>query len=532
VTNRAAYESSLAEALEAESSANWLRSHVLCEQALLHAPEDPDALNLLGRLCAVAGDRSRSIALQSFVLHLAPNHPRAGADLDDARRAIVSSSEARQAFEEAVRLEPDITYHYRYFFSLEPFVGMDRVEELLRACLALDPSHAHAHAAIGNLKARRGEWLAAIESYGTATMLQWDFPEAHLALADLLHSVREESIARNHIAEALADRQLYEAGAIAANADRRILVLAAPGGVLENAPLDMLVNPARTALNRYYFVDGVLEPVDFPAHDLVYNGIEELEGSASAIARAAGFMDATSKPAINHPRNLARTRRSALRESLAGAGDCIVPETVRIERSRLETHAAPAAALELHFPLLIRPIDAHRGDGLERLSNDRDLHDYLLRHESPAFTISPFVDYRSSDGYYRKYRTVVVDGVPYPYHLAISDRWMVHYTGSLMEHYAWMREEEERFLREPSAVFPRWDETFGDVAHALGLEYFGVDHGVTKDGAILIFECSAGMLVHCREDPAMFGYKYRYVPRIFDAFDRLLRERRLTAAAR
>jgi hypothetical protein len=255
----------------------------------------------------------------------------------------------------------------------------------------------------------------------------------------------------------------------------------------------------------------------------VYNGIEELEASAGAIAGASRFFDATSKRAINHPRHLARTRRTALRESLARVPGCIVPESVRIERGRLETHAAPAAALELHFPLLIRPVDSHRGDGLERLSNGRDLRDYLLRQDASAFTICPFVDYRSSDGYYRKYRTIVVDGVPYPYHLAISDRWMVHYTGSLMEHYAWMREEEERFLRDPASIFPRWNETFGDIARALGLEYFGVDYALDADGSILIFECSGGMLVHCREDPATFGYKYGYVPRIFDAFDRLLR---------
>jgi glutathione synthase/RimK-type ligase-like ATP-grasp enzyme len=293
--------------------------------------------------------------------------------------------------------------------------------------------------------------------------------------------------------------------------------------VIENAPLDLLVNPARTALHRYYFVDGASEPAGLPAYDVVYNGIEELESSALAIARATLFVDTAAAPAINHPRHVARTSRSALAASLAGVAGCVVPQTIRLERSQLDERHDTGAALQ--FPLLIRPVDSHRGDGLEHMSNDRDVEKYLDRASAAAYTISPFVDYRSADGYFRKYRAIVVDGVPFPYHLAISDRWMVHYTGSLMEHHDWMRAEEERFLAEPASVFERWNEVFAGIARCLGLDYFGVDCSRTRDGDVLIFECNAGMLVHCRDEPAMFAYKYRYVPRIFDAFERLLDDR-------
>ncbi len=142
VLDDAAYAGALAGALAAESSKDWARSHVLCEKALLIAPEDPDALNLLGRLSGVAGDTVRAISLQSFVLHLSPGHTRAASDLERARRTIVSASQAQQRFEEALQLEPDVACHRRHFLSLAPFVGMERVEELLRECISLDPSHA------------------------------------------------------------------------------------------------------------------------------------------------------------------------------------------------------------------------------------------------------------------------------------------------------------------------------------------------------------------------------------------------------
>jgi hypothetical protein len=87
----------------------------------------------------------------------------------------------------------------------------------------------------------------------------------------------------------------------------------------------------------------------------------------------------------------------------------------------------------------------------------------------------------------------------------------------------WMRDEEQRFLRDPSAVFASWGSVFRDMADAIGLDYFGVDCAVLEDGSVLVFECDPCSFVHCREavDDA-FAYKYDYVPRIFSALDDLL----------
>jgi hypothetical protein len=137
--------------------------------------------------------------------------------------------------------------------------------------------------------------------------------------------------------------------------------------------------------------------------------------------------------------------------------------------------------------------------------------------------VVPCVDYHSEDGYYRKYRVILVDGVPYPYHLAISPEWMVHYIKTPTASIEWMRDEELRFLRDPRSVFATWDRTFTEMAQAIGLEYFGVDCTLLRDGTVLVFEADAAMLVHCRE-PAD-SYKHQYVPRIFHAVEALLAKR-------
>jgi tetratricopeptide (TPR) repeat protein len=511
----------LIQALEEEAAGNWLHSHVLCERALARSPEDPGALNLLGRLSGIAGDSARAIALQSFVLHLDPAHPRARADLETARAAILSPSEAARLFEEVLRIEPEVACYRHSFPSLVPFAGIDRVDALLRECVRLDPGNARAHAALANVRVRRKATLAAIEAYSIAVMLDWAFADAHLALADVLDAIREEAMAMRHRRAALEGRRFFAASA---TAQTRVLVLATAGGIVANVPLDLVVNPSRVALHRYFLTSEEEAQPELPPYDLVFNGIEELESSASSIERAARFVDAAAVPVLNHPRAAARTRRSHLSGALAGIAGVTVPATRRASRGRLlERATGGGGAVEgVPFPLLIRPVDSHRGDGLERIESEGGLREYVARSGADGFYLVPFVDYRSADGYYRKYRTIVVDGVPYPYHLAVSDRWMVHYAGSLMDRHAWMRAEEERFLAEPSSVFAAWGERFGAIAGALGLQYFGVDCALAPDGSILVFECNAGMLVHCTDDPELFAYKYRYVPRIFDAVDRLL----------
>ncbi len=512
---------SLELALEAEASERWIESYALCERALEESPEEPGALNLLGRLCARAGDLAKALALQSFVLHLVPGHARAAADLASAQRAIRSPAEGRRAYERAIAIEPDLACHHRHPLSLTGFVGMDEAERWLRESIGADPSRPEAHAALGNLSIRRSDRIGALNAYGIAAMLRWEFAAAHVALADLLDAIPEEAMARRHRLEAVRFQTVYAAGAASNAAVRRVLVLATTGGAIENAPLDLVVNPARTALHRWYLAGA--DPGELPPYDVIFNGIEEMESSAGAIALASEVAAKATVPVINDPKRLVRLRRSRLRESLAGVEGCVVPQAIRASRAQLES-ADPAAAelLGIAFPVVVRPVDRHRGEGCERLAHAGELAAYLGRHRSEHYNVAPFVEYRSDDGYYRKYRIAVVDGRPFPYHLAISEAWMVHYLGSPTAERGWMRREEEAFLADPGSVFERWEQPFAAIAQALGMEYFGVDCARLADGSVLVFECGTAMLIHCLDGAEALAYKYRYVPRIFDAVERML----------
>lgn len=426
---------------------------------------------------------------------------------------------AQTVYESAVDIEPGIACHYRLPGALLPFVRMDRVEELLLRALDLDPSFAPAQAALGNVFIRRVSIQAAIRAYSAAVMLDWDFADAHLALAGLFEMMRDEANADRHYREALMRKRLYVSQA--QSAVRRILVLKAPGRAVDNTPLDFAVNHAQTALHVLYVAPEGITVTQLPEYDIVYGGMGESESAAACVETSIHFMAGQAKPVVNNPKHFAKIRRAALHETLADVAGCTAPPAIRVDRSELQSLLHAPQAVGMDFPLLIRPTDTHRGDGLERLRSARELKSYLERFGGSHFSVCPFVDYRSPDGFYRKYRVVVVDGRPFAYHLAISGEWMVHYVDSLMDAHAWMRAEEERFFEDPRAVFPAWHETFAGMAKAVGLEYFGVDCARSADGGVLVFEAGPNTLVHCRDSEDVFSYKCRHVPRIFDALERL-----------
>jgi glutathione synthase/RimK-type ligase-like ATP-grasp enzyme len=177
----------------------------------------------------------------------------------------------------------------------------------------------------------------------------------------------------------------------------------------------------------------------------------------------------------------------------------------------------------ISFPIVIRPVGSQAGRDFARVNDAKQLRDYLDRVTAPAFYVAPFVDFRAPDGYYRKYRIIVVGGVPYPYHLAISPHWMIHYYNAPMRETRWMREEEAFFLAHFAQVFQEpLQEALRAIAAALGLDYVGIDCSIDSQGRLLVFEADPAMIVHAGDDPQLFAYKKPHAERIFDAFQRLI----------
>ncbi len=190
--------------------------------------------------------------------------------------------------------------------------------------------------------------------------------------------------------------------------------------------------------------------------------------------------------------------------------------------------AAQWEALAGQLPLLIRPIYSHGGVGLTLVHNGEELAERQARQQGPVY-VSRFIDYRSADGWFRKYRMIFIDRKPYPYHLAISPNWMVHYYNAGMEAYPWKLEEEQVYLRDPLRVLGAAGmRAIEAIGVRMDLDYAGIDFTVLPDGRILVFEANPTMLAHPEDPAGPLAHKNVTTQRIFDAFEALL-ERRCSA---
>ncbi|MHB8146611.1 MAG: ATP-grasp domain-containing protein [Vulcanimicrobiaceae bacterium] len=345
---------------------------------------------------------------------------------------------------------------------------------------------------------------------------------AHMTLWELMQIKGDMAAALSHQRSALASQRLFTA--IAPHQTRSILLLCAPGDWQANIPVDFLFDRSSTTSHKLYLLEGDSPPRDLPAHDVLWNTIAESAAAMPYLDLAKAFMRDSPRPCLNAPASVIATARMHLPATLRDA-DCSIAPIEEISRAALARGQNAFA-----YPIISRPIGSHAGLGLERIESGAEIAGYLERVRAPAFFISPFVDYRSQDGLFRKYRVVFVDGEPYPVHLAISPRWMIHYYNADMAENAWMRDEEAAFLADIQSVFSGAAyEALLSIAVAVGLEYFGIDCALGPDGRILVFEADPAMLVHSSDPIELYPYKHRFIPNIYRAVERMIDRRKAAA---
>jgi glutathione synthase/RimK-type ligase-like ATP-grasp enzyme len=209
---------------------------------------------------------------------------------------------------------------------------------------------------------------------------------------------------------------------------------------------------------------------------------------------------------------------------MADAPDVTAPSAARLSRADL-VKVAGGGRPPFAFPILARPIASHAGTGLAKLDDTAAVQAYLAEREEDRFYVSPFIDYAGADGLYRKQRVVLIKGRPFICHMAVSERWMVHYMNAGMTESAEKRAEEAAFMAAFETDFAvRHARAFIQLHERLGLDYFGIDCAETPDGRLLLFEADVAMIVHAMDPPDLFSYKQAPMKRLFAAFAAMLCE--------
>jgi hypothetical protein len=437
-----------------------------------------------------------------------------------ALQDLCRNAEAERAFLEVLAREPT---HFGALINLGALLHVTGKREVARALFtkaAIEhPREPIACINLGNALAEDGEIDAAIAAYERAFTLVPGYPNAHYALSLLYRELGRRDEALRHHQLAFAKANVIVSPALASDRPIDVLLLvAANGGNVVTAPL-----LDRRVVRLYrVVVEGYRPEMPIPAHHVVFNAVGDADRAASALAVAERIVARSGAPAINPPAHVIPTSRAGVTARLGQLPDVVAPRTEVFARAAVTPAALTAAGFT--FPLLLRSPGYHTGQHFVFVGTVDELAAARDALPGAELLVIAYLDGRGPDGNFRKYRVLFIDGRLYPLHLAISQRWKVHYFSADMSLRDEHRAEERAFLVDMPGVFgARTMAALERIAVALGLDYGGIDFGLDADGRILVYEANATMAVFPAPPDERFAYRRPAVARVLDAAHTLVR---------
>lgn len=450
-------------------------------------------------------------------LRLAPQLVACWCNLGIVRQRSGMVSEAIALYLEALRLDaahrPSRTNLVEALIATRQFAV---ARSLLLELLAETPGDAGLVSQLGKVCFELGETLEAIAHFERAIALAPGQAENFYWIGAIRQARGENEAAQAAYVRAAHAHPVLRKAAIASPPSFRVLALFAP--FVGNTPVEFLFKNCAYQTSILSLLPGSRPDIAMLAReaDIVVNLVSDADQAGELLPLALDVARALGKPVVNDPAKVQRTTRDATALALAGIDGCRVPRTIRIAAG--ERHAVGSG---LEFPLLARPAGTHGGDIFDKLEDDAALGAWLGQHVDHDRYVIDYLDYRSADGFFRKYRFLFVGDEILPYHLAIGDDWKLHRDNTEMASHGWMQAEEERFLRDPGAAFGAGQfEILRLIRSRIGLDYFGIDCALDRDGRLVVFEVNASMLVHDQNPD--YPYKDPYIRAIKVAFDAML----------
>jgi tetratricopeptide (TPR) repeat protein len=498
--------------------------------ALQAAPNNAPVLNNLGMI-APPGEKA---ALFHKALELRPNYIEAHINLAGFLAAQGDADGAISHYRLALLQRPDWAEgHFALGRLLQSRGRLLEAAECLQRCVNLKPDFVPAVFSLGCVFALAGLSLGskdadnfAITWFRRTVELAPDLEDANFHLAKLLEDAGRFAEARPF--RDRVSRPLPLEIAPAPEHRRIVLILCTPSSA--NTPFRKLLPERVNSLITWHIDYATDEQQEaLPPYDVAFYTVGNPDWDGECFDRAVSFARQRHRPMLNAPERIARTRRDLLPQLLAGIPDVVVAPIVRLSREEIKG-AGLQARLEregLAWPLIVRPFGHQGGVGVSLARAPADL-EAMSFEEAEFYYFIQYWDYRSPDGYYRKYRSVFVDRQPYHYHLAISRDWLVHYFSADMLSEPWKREEERQFLEHSTeALGARAATAVAAIGQRLDLDYAGIDYTVLPDGRVLVFEGNATMSVYFPEEPE-YAYKTDHVQAILTGFEEMM-ERKIQA---
>ena len=525
-------------------------------------PGDADGFNDLGSALLALGRTDEAVENYRRAVALNPRQAEAFSNLGRALCGLNRFEEAVKCCETAISISPASAGAHNNLGNALSEIGRPiEAEASYHQSLAIRPGYLDAMINLGSLLGNLDRWPEALSCYRQAVQIHPNSGMASGALGRVLSRLtgaddEAKSCLERAIALNAGDNNTYvELGNVLMRQRQTDAALVMFRRAQELVPLITWPANQQKASFSALFLDtpmGGSTPVNYLAGkagydrhfhcvipdtpvdielllgkaDVVFNMICNADDGAAPLWQALDLVRRLDRPTINHPRLILDTDRATVARRLSEVPECAVPRTIRVSRSVVEEAVSKMEIDGLNLPFLIRVAGTHGGDDFERCDGWSDVTDFMSANSAANYYMIEYLEYRSDDGYFRKYRVICIDGEIFPYHLAIHDQWKVHHFRTRMAEHLWMRQEEERFVNNIGEVFtPAQQDVLRSIAAVIGVDYGGIDCAMNRDGRIVVFEANAAMLVH-DEKSSEFAYKNHAIAMIKSAFDDMVSRRR------
>jgi tetratricopeptide (TPR) repeat protein len=476
----------------------------------------------LGNACMIRGDLELAAASYKAALRLAPGLTSCWCNLGNIHVKTAKPQEAIAYYLEALKLNSS---HWPTRTNLVQALTATRQYIIAKAMLlelvAERPEDSAIRNQLGKVHFELEEIEPALVCFEQAVALNPRDSDSLYWIGGIKQRLGDNEAAQACYARAAQIQPLIRRPAIKSPAAFRVLALYAPFG--GNTPTEYLFkNAAYETDTLALFENNTYDAEAFKQGvQVVVNLISDVDQAGALLALAAGLVGRLGRPTVNDPRKILRTTRDMVADLLMDIPGCRIPKILRQQAGTELSVESLQTAFPQAASILARPVGTHGGDDFDKIDGPAELATYLARPADTDRYFIEYADYRSADGFFRKYRFIFVDGQVLPYHLAIGSDWKVHHVNTDMANQVWMQREEATFLNDPARVFNAANyQALRTIQERIGLEYFGIDCALDASGSLVVFEVNASMLVH--DDNREFPYKDPAVRRIKATFDAML----------
>ena len=440
--------------------------------------------------------------------------------------ALDRRQDAQQAFIDILRRAPTHFSALNEFGTLLTGTGaIDAACRVYAEAIHHHPDNPMGHVNLANLLLRANKHEEARAHYEAALRADPDHAGAHQGLGAVLADNGDRDGAREHFRKGFRGHAISSLPYRGSAPPVALLQLASSGG--GNIPTAPFLDDC-IFLTSVIVADYLDPSVPLPPHQLIFNAIGDADLCEPALEAAIQLIARSTKPVINDPCTVMKTGRIGNARRLAALPGVVTPKTISVARDIL---AGPdgAAAIAGHgftFPLLLRSPGYHTGRNFILVEREAELSAAAGTLPGSELLVIEYLDARGKDGSARKYRVMMIGGKIYPLHLAISRNWKVHYFTSDMADQPDHRAEEAAFLSDmPAVLGDKAMVALNEIRDGLGLDYAGVDFGLSADGDLLLFEANATMVIAAPDPDPRWAYRRTAITRVIDAVVAMIRER-------